>query len=84
MITALQCKMARACLDWSIRELAEAVGYNMNTVIRFEAGGDPKASTRDAIERVFTKKGFRFHDDGLTVTSPVHLKPVWKPLRDAA
>jgi DNA-binding XRE family transcriptional regulator len=79
MITALQCKMARACLEWSIRELAEKVEVNPNTIIRFEDGGDPKSSIRDRIEKVLTKQGFVFDADGFTATAPVHLKPVFKP-----
>lgn len=78
MITALQCKMARACLDWSIRELAEKVKVNPNTIIRFEAGGDPKSSIRDRIEAALTKRGFVFHADGFTTTSPPDLKPIAK------
>jgi DNA-binding XRE family transcriptional regulator len=80
MITALQSKMARACLDWPIRTLSERVGVNQNTIIRFEAGGDPRASIRDKIEAVFVEEGFAFPLDGFTVTSPAHLKPIYKPI----
>lgn len=68
MITAIQCKMARGALDWSLREVAERVGVNINTIIRFEAGSDPKSSIRDGIETVFVDAGMIFHPDGKTVT----------------
>lgn len=68
MITARQCKMARGALDLSLRQVAEEVGVNINTIIRFEAGGDPRSSIRDKIERVFTNAGIVFHADGRTVT----------------
>jgi DNA-binding XRE family transcriptional regulator len=68
MITARQCKMARGALDLSLRQIAETIGHNMNTIIRFEAGHDLRASIRDKIEVLFTQAGIVFHPDGRTVT----------------
>lgn len=68
MITASQCKMARGARDMSLRQVAEKVGVNINTIIRFEGGGDPRSSIRDKIEAVFTEAGLIFHPDGKTVT----------------
>jgi transcriptional regulator with XRE-family HTH domain len=75
MITARQCKMARGALDLSLRQVAEAVGVNINTIIRFEAGGDPRSSIRDKIEQVFTEAGLVLHGDGRTVTDTRTAEP---------
>lgn len=82
MITAIQGKMARGAMDWSLREVAERAGVNINTVIRFEAGSDPKSSKRDAIEEVFLAEGFVFSLDGYSITAPKNLKPVYKQTAD--
>jgi len=79
MITALQCKQARACLDWSIRQLAEKVKVNPNTIIRFEAGGDPKSSVRDRIEAAIVGQGIVLQPNGKSITPPDELVPVAKP-----
>lgn len=64
MITAVQMKMARAALNWPVKELADRVGVNANTIIRIEGGGDPKASIRDKIERVFMAEGIELGVNG--------------------
>jgi transcriptional regulator with XRE-family HTH domain len=82
MITAKQCKMARGALGWSLREVAEKVGVNINTVIRFETGSDPISSIRDGIADVFMAAGLVIHPDGITVSDP---RPLLKPkIRKAA
>ena len=50
-----QMRMARAALNWSLRELAEAAGVHRNTISNFETGkyaGDPAtlAAIRTALE----------------------------------
>ena len=37
-MNVIQCRMARAALDWSQRDLAKAAGVSARTVIRYEAG----------------------------------------------
>ena len=56
--------MARAALNWTVRDLAEAAGLHRNTVSNLEVGryaGDPK--TLELIERVLTKAGVQFIDE---------------------
>jgi DNA-binding XRE family transcriptional regulator len=53
--------MARAALNWTVRDLAEATGLHRNTINNIEVGryvGDPK--TLAAIERIFTRAGVEF------------------------
>ena len=64
MITATQCKMARAALDWGVRDLAKAADVSANTVARFESGKKSNASTVKLIQRALEEAGVRFLDDG--------------------
>ncbi len=60
-VTSAQVRMARAALNWTVRDLAEAAGLHRNTVNNLEVGryaGDPK--TLELIEQVFTKAGVQF------------------------
>jgi transcriptional regulator with XRE-family HTH domain len=58
--------MARAALDWTVRDLAEAAGLHRNTITNLEIGryaGDAK--TLATIERVLTNAGVEFiHENG--------------------
>ena len=36
MLTPIQCKMARAALAWTVKDLAEKAKIAANTVVRFE------------------------------------------------
>jgi transcriptional regulator with XRE-family HTH domain len=56
--------MARAALNWTVRELAEATGLHRNTVTNIEVGryaGDPESLT--LIEKVFRAAGVEFIDE---------------------
>jgi DNA-binding XRE family transcriptional regulator len=56
--------MARAALDWTVRELAEAAGLHRNTINNIEVGrfaGDP--DTLRSIEKVMTAAGIEFIDE---------------------
>jgi transcriptional regulator with XRE-family HTH domain len=56
--------MARAALNWTVRDLAEAAGLHRNTINNLEVGryaGDPK--TLELIEQVMTKAGVQFIDE---------------------
>ena len=64
MITATQCKMARAALDWGVRDLAKAADISANTVARFESGKKSNASTIRLIQHAIEKAGVKFIDDG--------------------
>jgi DNA-binding XRE family transcriptional regulator len=56
--------MARAALNWTVRDLAEAAGVHRNTVSNIEVGrygGDPK--TLELIETTFRGAGVEFIDE---------------------
>jgi DNA-binding XRE family transcriptional regulator len=53
--------MARAALDWTVRDLAEATGLHRNTINNIEVGryaGDPK--TLEVIEKILRHAGVEF------------------------
>lgn len=56
--------MARAALNWTVRDLAEAAGLHRNTITNIEVGrylGDQK--TLETIESVLRKAGVEFIDE---------------------
>lgn len=56
--------MARAALNWTVRDLASAAGLHRNTVTNLEVGryaGDPQ--TLEIIEKVLIKAGVEFIDE---------------------
>jgi DNA-binding XRE family transcriptional regulator len=56
--------MARAALNWTVRDLAEATGLHRNTITNIEVGryaGDPKSL--ELIELVLKKAGVEFIDE---------------------
>jgi DNA-binding XRE family transcriptional regulator len=60
-VTSAQIRMARAALNWTVRDLAKATGLHRNTINNIEVGryaGDPE--TLKAIERAFTRAGVDF------------------------
>jgi transcriptional regulator with XRE-family HTH domain len=63
-VTSAQLRMARAALNWTVRDLAEATGLHRNTITNIEVGrytGDPKSL--ELIERVLKKAGVEFIDE---------------------
>ena len=63
-VTSAQVRMARAALDWTVRDLAEAAGIHRNTVSNIEVGrygGD--AATLSKIEAVLKRAGVEFIDE---------------------
>jgi transcriptional regulator with XRE-family HTH domain len=56
--------MARAALNWTVRDLAEATGLHRNTINNIEVGryaGDPK--TLETIEKILRVAGVVFIDE---------------------
>jgi transcriptional regulator with XRE-family HTH domain len=56
--------MARAALNWTVRDLADAAGLHRNTITNIEVGrygGDPDTLT--AIETVLRRAGVEFIDE---------------------
>jgi len=60
MLTRKQVKMARAALDWSVRELGKHAGVTANTISRYENGSDALNETLLKIRRAFEKAGVVF------------------------
>ena len=63
-ISPRQCRMARAALNWSNPDLAAAAKVGVNTVSRFEQGGDARRSSLEAIRRAFEGAGVVFLGHG--------------------
>ncbi len=65
-----QCRAARALLGWTQAELAERAGVKVLVLRRFETGAtDPRASTRDRIEKALLDAGIDLtENDGIGVT----------------
>lgn len=58
--------MARAALDWGVRDLAQIAGVSANTVARFENGRNaPNPSTLRVIRQAFEATGVRFTELGV-------------------
>jgi len=63
-VTSAQVRMARAALNWTVRDLADATELHRNTITNIEVGryaGDPE--TLAAIEKVLTRAGVEFIDE---------------------
>ena len=63
-VTNAQVRMARAALDWTVRDLAEATGLHRNTINNIEVGryaGDPK--TLELIEKILRAAGVEVIDE---------------------
>lgn len=60
---AVQCRMARAALGWSVRDLALAAKVAIDTVARFERGDELKERTVDAIRSALEMGGVEFIDE---------------------
>jgi transcriptional regulator with XRE-family HTH domain len=63
-VTSAQVRMARAALNWTVRDLAEATHLHRNTITNIETGryvGDP--ATLSAIEGVLRRSGVEFIDE---------------------
>jgi transcriptional regulator with XRE-family HTH domain len=63
MITPVQCRMARAALNWGVRDLAREANVNPSTVTRIEAGGKAIPSTLAAIRRTLEAAGVIFIEE---------------------
>lgn len=69
MITPAQCRAARALLDWSQQQLAEAANVGNATIRNFEGGkSNPQTATLDVLKRAFENNGLIFMVDGETTS----------------
>lgn len=58
------CRMARAALNWALRDLEKKSGVNRNTISRYESGKDILSGSLRALERVFAEAGVTFVEEG--------------------
>jgi len=74
MIAPVQCKIARAGLDWGLRELAKYSGVGVATINRFEKGErNLNFDAMSAVVRTFEDAGVVFipdTGDGIGVLVP--------------
>jgi DNA-binding XRE family transcriptional regulator len=76
-VTSAQVRMARAALNWTVRDLAAATGLHRNTITNIEVGryaGDP--ATLNLIKEVLIREGVVFIDEngggpGVRLRKPV-------------
>jgi DNA-binding XRE family transcriptional regulator len=80
-VTSAQVRMARAALEWTVRDLADATGLHRNTITNLEVGryaGDPE--TLSNIRSVLEAAGVVFIDEngggpGVRLRKRTHKKP---------
>ena len=63
MISREQMRMARAALNWGVRDLAAKVGVATNTISRYENGSDMMAGTLAKVEKLFQAEGIDFPNE---------------------
>jgi transcriptional regulator with XRE-family HTH domain len=52
--------MARAALRWTTQQLAEAADVGVNTINRFEGGGDARLSSVEKVKEALLVGGIEF------------------------
>ncbi len=64
-LTAPQCRAARALLDWSRDQLAEASKVALRTIVDFEREArSPHRATLEALQRALEAAGVEFTNGG--------------------
>ena len=63
-MTPVQCKMARAAVGWTVRNLATKAKVAPNTVTRFEGAAGTQERTVDAMRGALESAGVQFIEDG--------------------
>ena len=63
-ISPEQCRAARAVLGLTVAALYEISGAALNTIVKFEKGGEVRASTADRLRAAFEARGIAFAPDG--------------------
>lgn len=62
--TASQWRAARAALDLTVREVADAMDVSTPTIVKLEAGGEVRASVVNRLRAEFEARGVAFAPDG--------------------
>src|ERR1700722_15012712 len=66
MMLPIHVRMARAALNWTLRDLAKRAQVNLNTVARYEDGKEVLSGTIQRLEKVFAAEGVSFiHEDAI-------------------
>lgn len=78
MLTRDQVKMARAALDWGIRDLAKHAGITARTVTRFENGGNATLDTLTKIKHAFDEAGITYVPEN---GGPATVRPPRRPCK---
>jgi transcriptional regulator with XRE-family HTH domain len=60
MLTAAQIRMARAALQWSVRDTAKKTKLGVNTITRIENGAGSYAATLTDLQAAFERAGIVF------------------------
>jgi transcriptional regulator with XRE-family HTH domain len=63
MIKPHHLRMARAALNWSLRDLETRSGVSRNTISRYESGKEILSGSLGELERVFGEHGVVFLED---------------------
>lgn len=59
-ISGSQVRMARAALQWGVRDLAEKAGMSPNTITAVEGGKEVREATLTALQHVLEVAGVAF------------------------
>ena len=62
MLTAEQCRAARALLGWTQNELAKRASISAVSIRAFEKGGDMRESNRKLLRLTFEREGVTIID----------------------
>ena len=62
-LTSLQCRMARAGLQWTVEELSKKTHVGRVTITRYENGANSTPATRAVLRRTFEEAGVEFYED---------------------
>jgi transcriptional regulator with XRE-family HTH domain len=76
MMSPSQFRMARAGLGWTLGDVAEKAGVNLNTVSRFESGREILSGTLERLERVLLDEGVNFINESADGGAGVRLPPI--------
>jgi DNA-binding XRE family transcriptional regulator len=66
ILLAVQCKMARTALGWSVKELSTAANVSTNTIVRLERGDALKPRTIKDVREALEQAGVMFIDGSYT------------------
>ena len=67
-------RMARAALNWTLREFEGKTGVNKNTVARYEAGGAILSDTLERLESALREEGIIFIEDDVEFGIGIRLR----------